>query len=224
MCASIHVLSRRVCKIAGANLARRDGACAILRTRSERESGPRAQRRTSALPNIKVLGAAFAHPTNFLRDCSGSALVEGAVLLPLLCVLLFGIYEFSWFFYQQHVASIGIRDAARYLSRVTEPCQSNSRVWAAAQGYARNLATTGSIRGGPPRVKGWTAAMVSLQCTTVDNPVEVDGLPDYRGPPAINVVTVSSRFVDPSLGFFRFLGLDPPFISISHSERAIGPG
>jgi hypothetical protein len=37
-------------------------------------------------------------------------------------------------------------------------------------------------------------------------------------------VTVSSRFADPSLGFFRFLGFDPPFISVSHSERAIGPG
>ena len=146
------------------------------------------------------------------------------MLLPLLCVLLFGIYEFSWFFYQQHVASTGIRDAARYLSRVNDPCQGNSRDWAAAQGYARNLATTGSIGGGAPRIKGWTAAMVNLRCTAVDNPVEVDGLPDYRGPRPINIVTVSSRFADPSLGFFRFLGFAPPFISVSHSERAIGPG
>ena len=162
--------------------------------------------------------------TRLPRDERGTALVEGAVLLPLLCVLLFGIYEFSWFFYQQHVASTGIRDAARYLSRVTDACQGVSRTWATAQGYAKNLATTGAIAGGAPRIKGWTPAMVNLRCTAIDNPVEIDGLPDYRGPQVINVVTASSRFADPSLGFFRFLGLDPPLISVSHSERATGPG
>ena len=50
-------------------------------------------------------------------DKDGSALVEGAVLVPLLFVLLFGVYEFSWFFYQQHLVSTGVRDAARYLAR-----------------------------------------------------------------------------------------------------------
>jgi len=158
------------------------------------------------------------------RDTEGSALVEGAILLPVLLVILFGIYEFSWFFYQQHLASIGVRDAARYLARVNRSCDPASRAWAVEQAYAGNLATTGSINGGPPRVKGWTAHMVTSRCTSIANPVEVDGLDAYRGLGAIYVVTVSTRFVDPSLGFFGFLGLRPPVISVSHSERAIGPG
>ena len=162
--------------------------------------------------------------TNLLRDIRGSALVEGAVLLPLLCVLVFGVYEFSWFFYQQHIASTGIRDAARYLSRAADPCNDASRVWVTAEGYAKNLATTGSITGGPPRIRGWSPATVSLRCSAIENPIEVDGLPGYRGPQTIHVVTVSTRFADPSLGFFRFLGMEPPFISVSHSERATGPG
>ena len=158
------------------------------------------------------------------RDIDGSALVEGAVLVPVLVVLLFGVYEFSWFFYQQHLASIGVRDAARYLARVNRPCDPASGAWAVEQAYAGNLATTGSISGGPARVKGWTAQMVTSRCTPIANPLELDGLNAYRGLGAIYVVTVSTRFVDPSLGFFGLLGLRPPVISVSHSERAVGPG
>ncbi len=152
------------------------------------------------------------------RNSDGSALVEGAVLLPLLFVLMFGVYEFSWFFYQQHLISTGLRDAARYLARVSRPCDSNSPIWQAEEAYARNLATTGSITGGAPRVPGWTSGMVALRCTSIDNPGA------YRGGEVIYVVTASSRFSDPSLGFFPLLRLQPPAISASHSERAIGPG
>jgi hypothetical protein len=37
-------------------------------------------------------------------------------------------------------------------------------------------------------------------------------------------VTASTRFTDPALGFFGFLGLKTPAISVSHLERVIGPG
>ena len=48
--------------------------------------------------------------TSFARDQRGSALVEGAVVFPLLLLVLFGVYEFSWFFYQQHMVAMGLRD------------------------------------------------------------------------------------------------------------------
>ena len=159
-----------------------------------------------------------------LRDNDGSALVESAVLVPLLFVLLFGVYEFSWFFYQQHLAALGVRDAARYLARVSDPCDEQSAAWSIEQGYARNLATTGSIRGDAARIKGWTSAMVVLRCTALNNPVGPTGLPAYRGGEVVYVITASTSFVDPSLGFFAFLHLAPPVISVSHSERATGPG
>ena len=157
-------------------------------------------------------------------DTDGSALVEGAVLIPLLFVLLFGVYEFSWFFYQQHLVSIGIRDAARYLARVGNTCDAFSPGWLIEQTYAKNLATTGSINGGPERVRGWSAAMVTPRCHAVENPIGASGLRVYRGDNLIHVVTVSTRFTERSLGFLGFLGLLPPVISVSHSERAIGPG
>jgi hypothetical protein len=167
----------------------------------------------------------FISPGNALaRNDDGSALIEGAIVVPVLCVLLFGVYEFSWFFYQQHLISTGLRDAARYIARLPAPCSSASFNWPIDQASARNLATTGSISGGAARVKGWTAATVRLDCTPIDNPIGASGLRDFRGGPMIYVVTASTRFTDPALGFFGFLGLKTPAISVSHSERVIGPG
>jgi hypothetical protein len=158
------------------------------------------------------------------QDENGSALVEGAVVVPVLCVLLFGVYEFSWFFYQQHLVSTGLRDAARYLARLPAACTTLSPSWTFEQVSARNLATTGSVAGGAPRVKGWSAAAVRFDCRAIDNPVDPEGFAAYRGGPVLYVVTASTRFQDPALGLFGFLGLRSPVIAVSHSERVIGPG
>jgi TadE-like protein len=158
------------------------------------------------------------------RDEDGTALIEGAIVVPVLCLLLFGIYEFSWFFYQQHLISTGLRDAARYLAHLAAPCNPASPSWPIEHARAKNLATTGSVGGGAARVKGWTAAAVRLSCTPIDNPIGADGLSAYRGGPVIYVVTASTRFVDPTLGLLGSLGLKSPTISVSHSERVIGPG
>jgi Flp pilus assembly protein TadG len=158
------------------------------------------------------------------RNDEGSALLEGAVIMPLLFVLMFGVYDFSWYFYQQHLITTGVRDAARYLARSSNPCEGSSAVWAAEAANAENLATTGFVGGGRPRVAGWTGGMIAIDCTAVDNRVGIDGLRSYRGDAVIYVVTVSTRFADPSLGFFRLLGLSSPIISVSHSQRVIGPG
>ena len=122
------------------------------------------------------------------------------------------------------MVSTGIRDATRYLARVIDSCNAFSPAWAVKQAFAKNLAITGSIDGGPERVKGWNAAMVTPRCTTIDNPIGADGLSNYRGSQVIHVVTVSTRFTESSLGFLGLLHLPPLIISVSHSERAIGPG
>lgn len=160
----------------------------------------------------------------FCRDRDGSALVEGAVVLPLLLAVLLGVYEFSWFFYQQHLISTGLRDAARYVARSTSLCGPASEAWPTIETNARNLATAGSILGGAERVKGWSAAMVTLRCTLIDNRGDGNGPPPYRGGPFISVVTASTRFPEPSLGFFQVFGLQPPTLAVSHSERVVGPG
>jgi hypothetical protein len=117
---------------------------------------------------------------SFRGDERGSALIEAAILTPLLIVLLAGVFEFSWFFYQQHLIAIGLHDAVSYLARSSDPCNPTSRAWKTEREHAKNLATSGTIDGGPPRVRGWLPAMVKLQCAKVDNPIEKSGLSRYR--------------------------------------------
>jgi hypothetical protein len=157
------------------------------------------------------------------RDDGGSALVEGALIIPVLFVLVYGAFEFSWFFYQQQLVSSGIRDAARYLARSPAFCNQASSEWTAREAMAKNLAATGQIGGGSARVSGWTSGMIAVSCLPVANPIGSDGLRSYRGGAFIYVVTVSTRFVESSLGFFRLLHLAVPAVSMSHSERVIGP-
>src|SRR5262245_46192352 len=157
---------------------------------------------------------------SFRRNERGSALIEAAILTPMLIALLAGVFEFSWFFYQQHLVAIGLHDAVSYLARSADPCNPTSRVWKIEQEHAKNLATSGTIKGGPPRVRGWLPAMVQIQCTRVDNPIELNGLSEDHAP-ADSTVAASTKFTDPSLEFLNQLRLRPPVISPSYSERAI---
>ncbi len=152
------------------------------------------------------------------RNSEGTALIESALVVPILCTLVFGVFEFSWLFYQQHLISTGIRDAARYIARTANP--NNVTI----QTGAKNLATTGAIDGKTARVRGWWERDVNITYASVNNSVGVNGLTPFRGGAVIQSVTVSTTFTVPSLGFFGFLGLKPPAFTVSHQERVIGPG
>jgi len=152
------------------------------------------------------------------RCNEGSAFVEGAIVMPVLLTLVLGVFEFSWLFYQQHLISTGIRDAARYIARSSTPNDPTIQM------DARNLATTGAFAGGPARVSGWRASDVGIAYDSTDNPAGGNGATRYRGGSVIQRVTVSTRFTVPSLGFFGFLGVKPPAFTVSHQERVIGPG
>jgi Flp pilus assembly protein TadG len=149
------------------------------------------------------------------RQNEGTALVEGAILMPLMIVLLGGVFEFSWVFYQQKLVETGVRDAARYLTRVPVPCGTQYKT------YAQNIAVYGSTSttGFSPRVNGWTTADVTITCPTFDNSAG-----NYMGGATLYRVLVSTSFPDPSFGFFGLFGLSPPNISARHEERYIGPG
>jgi len=150
------------------------------------------------------------------RDYEGSALVESAVLLPVLFLLVFGVFEFSWLICQQHLISTGICDAARYIAHSTNPNDPTIKK------DAKYLATTGAIDGDTPRVSGWTPDDVEISYSFTTNQPNEDGLPSFRGGNVIESVTVSTTFTVPSLGFFGLLGLTAPTLSISHQERVIG--
>ena len=144
----------------------------------------------------------------------GAALVEAAIMLPVFLTLVGGVYEFGFFLYQEQLVTTGVRDAARYLALTADP---NSTI---VQSEAKNLAVSGTIVGGTSRASGWTPADVSISISAVDNSSGA-----YGGGPAIQIITVSTHFADPSLGFLELLGLHQPTISALHRERFVGgPG
>lgn len=154
-------------------------------------------------------------------DTDGSALVEAAIVLPVLIPLTLGALEFSWYFQGQQMVESGVRDAARYLARVhdiqegTNPCSN-----AADVADAQNIAVYGNATAGTTaRVSGWTAGNVTIACPSVSNSTSA-----YTGPTTIYLVSVTTSFPDPALGFFASLGLSTPNLSASHTERSTGPG
>jgi Flp pilus assembly protein TadG len=154
------------------------------------------------------------------RDAQGSALVEAAVLMPVLIPIILGVFEFSWYFHYQQLVESGVRDAARYLARTnTADSDKNPCNDATSVADAKLIATKGVITGGTARVPGWTVGSVTITCPSFAN---TGG--NYLGATTIYRVTVSTSFTDPSLGFFGLLNLAVPSLSASHTERSIGGG
>lgn len=179
-------------------------------------------------------GAAARASTALLRDREGSALIEGAIVVPVLMTLLFGVFEFSFLFFQQQMITSGVRDAARYVARYNfSSCatlDSTCTMLSTAITNAKCLATTGTVDcTGSARVSGWTSTAI-----TIANPTSVAntgastpcGSSPCNSPygAVVYTVTVSTSFVDPSLGLFGFLGLTAPTIAVSHTERVVGFG
>ena len=148
---------------------------------------------------------------SILREDCGAALVEGAIIFPVFLLLVGGVYEFGFFLYQEQLITTGVEDASRYLALSSDPTSVGTQI------DAKNLAVTGSINGGPSRVTGWSTSEVSVTVNFIDNSTAT-----YSGGSIIQVVTVSTRFLDPTLGFFTLLHLQPPTISVSHQERVVG--
>src|SRR5262252_10289391 len=113
------------------------------------------------------------------RNGEGSALIEGAIVMPLLLILVLGVFEFSWLIYQQHLISTGIHDGARYIARSANPNDLT------IQRNAKKLATTGAIDGDTARVKGWTTRDVKITYASINNSVGSNGLTLFRGAAAI---------------------------------------
>src|SRR3984957_12186175 len=170
---------------------------------------------------------ATAKAVSFWRDEEGSALVEATIVMPLLLSLFLGVFEFSWFFYNQQLVVSGLRDAARYMTRIEltdgnrDPCAQKDQNGLLYTADAANIATTAEAMGGSARVSGWSAADVTISCSSsaaLENGNYADGST------SMTIIEVATRFGAQSLGLFQSLGLKPPMLSFSHQERFLGPG
>ena len=91
--------------------------------------------------------------------------------MPMLISLFLGVFEFSWYFYNQQLVVSGLRDAARYMTRIEltdgnrDPCVQKDQNGVLYASKAANIATTAQTdAGGAARVSGWNAADVTINC------------------------------------------------------------
>jgi Flp pilus assembly protein TadG len=158
-----------------------------------------------------------ANLRQFRKDHSGAALVEFTLLAPVLISLVCGLAEFGQALRQYHVMEKGVRDAARYLSRVpaNPPCVGADPSWAGYVTQAKNLAVYGATTTGTALFTGWTTATVSVPdppCLANPRGVLASDLPKIT-------VTASAPFAD--LGMLSFLGLGPITLTVSHQELKV---
>jgi Flp pilus assembly protein TadG len=175
---------------------------------------------------------------SFWHDCQAAALVEMTTLMPFLLFLGCGIFEFGAFFYQYQMVEAGVRDAARYMARVTDtssssPCGTSGctdpcdpGVLAKKVTNAQDIAVMGQIGGTTQRVFWWKESDVKIDYSTVIANPMISGYPTYRGPTSgIRIIKVSTSPSYPGVGFLGMLGLGPTItIALEHQERCIGSG
>ncbi len=129
-----------------------------------------------------------------LLECrSGNAAVEMVLVMPILTVLLFGAVELGNYFYSEHQVVKGVRDGARYASRlsfVDLNCTggSASTIPSGVETAIKEITRTGRISGGTARVRGWVDGDITVTVTCPGTAVTTGIYQGADNAPQINVV------------------------------------
>jgi Flp pilus assembly protein TadG len=137
------------------------------------------------------------------EDESGVAAVEFALMLPFFVVFLFGSLDAAYLLFQSHRVEQGLELSGSYLSKAPDP-QSVSA-------SARQLAVTGELTGGTPRVKGWSASDITVTYRAVSG--------EFREGDSARVVVISSVHDYKGFGFLNSIMGGGLKIRATHEER-----
>lgn len=142
-------------------------------------------------------------------DCRAAAAAEMALVAPLLLMLIVVAFEAGNYFLSEHVVQKGVRDAARYASRLSIDNYPGCEATEAAKQQIRRVAKTGDPDGDADgdgsqdgRLLGWT----SDDMTTVEVVCDPLSTSPYSGiynvypfPDGVPVVTVKAEVPYPTL-------------------------
>jgi Flp pilus assembly protein TadG len=157
----------------------------------------------------------------FGANCEGSSATEFALIMPMMCVMLFGFFEVGRMFWTYHIVSNAVRDASRYAARLSTVCDSGGNAAFSDSSYSdrvKNLARTGTIDGtGAPLVSNWTnnnSVVITLSC------IPNAGVYSGRYENYAQVPTVSVRATAPFSGLVPqlFTGLALASVTVHNSE------
>lgn len=160
-----------------------------------------------------------------VQDNRGTAVLEMAIMTPVLLVIGLGVMEFGNLIFKRHLIEAGVREAGRYMSGMPI-CLDNT-----ARDNAANLATTATIDGsGPDRVPGWSLVRANITCP-LKNAIFVGGTITLRGAVGgqLTVVRIDTtvNYGTLQLGMLNVLdrlgmGFNTLSFAVSHEERFYG--
>ena len=158
---------------------------------------------------------------NRLRRCrSGAALVEFALVAPMLVLLALGVFEFGRIVQSYHAIDKGVRDAARYLGRGFATCDNNGNGSFTNGTQAKNLALYGNTDGSGSVVLGfWSdpnTITINVGCVATST-----NWISPNGGTYIPSVTVTATVPYTGFGFINYLGLQSSGFTTQHDEMGI---
>jgi len=133
---------------------------------------------------------------SFIRNQSGAAAAELALILPAALAMLFVTFDGAYYMLCEQRVVKGVRNAARYAARLdlgNYACPSGT--FSGPTTTVQNLARTGALIGGRPMVPGWQDSDVEI---SVNCSAGRGGIYDASGGNA-PTVRISTRVVFPSL-------------------------
>lgn len=138
---------------------------------------------------------------------SGASLVEAAVVLPILLIIVGGVFDFGRAFSLLADAQRDLRTATRFLATLPAPAVCG---WGLIQ--ARNLAVFGNIQGtGTAHLSGWTTSDIIREL-----PVDCSKTTD------LGTIKLSAKIRFQAL-VWKSVGLPGDLtLSVEHEERWIG--
>ena len=168
----------------------------------------------------------------FLRSRKGIASVEFVLILPLLVVFLFGTIEIGRALHDYHVVVKGVRDGARYLSRVKVDCSCGVGCAGSIVNIpdnhelrAKHLTRTGLISPSLPGdylLAAWGDPATSLDVNVFCNaPDTLTGIFSDDDPFVVPTVTMEA---DVKFNFLGSLPVLPNTINFTVSHKEINVG
>jgi len=159
----------------------------------------------------------------FHRNERGAAATEFALILPLMLILAFSIYEAGRVFWAYNIVQSSARDASRYAARLGITCTGSAATFndSASTAAVQNLARTGAIDGtGDPLLPGWTdnsTVTVALACVSkTSGSTTFSGR--YEGETSIPTVTVTAAAPYGLLFGGLFGGLTIDAVTVSNAQ------
>ncbi|PAP96215.1 pilus assembly protein TadE [Mesorhizobium wenxiniae] len=175
---------------------------------------------------MAMIAALYHRLHRFRREQRGTALVEMALIAPLMLILSAGVFEFGNMIHQKLLMEAGLSDAARFAARCNSQLYTKAGLAAInCADIATNIAVFGNAAGtGNARIVGWQKANVTVTIAASGSchDAVVAGVTQYRATTAqVCIVRAAGTLAYSGIGMLSLVRIGPMTLNSSHEERLI---